>query len=180
MNKENIPKGETGFAEFFSVTSRGLKFAPILDKLIVGKNNVPEGWQHINESAYSFEPWIRFPGDPEGTRLPIPRLYRMVGIISVESGELAALQLKEEGSRYAVAVQLGHAVVVGALGENVNLALDCAEQDRLIIGARISHYDLYATAGIWIPDSRKFVKASSSHSAGSFAKSEVPSTLPIV
>jgi hypothetical protein len=163
MSSSSIPKNEARFAAFFSSVSRGLKWVPPLNWLIVGNNDVPKGWQHIPESADTFGPWVTFPGDPEGSRLPIPRLYKRVGFVAVEKARLDTLQQEHTDAQLAIALKLGNAVVVGALAEGIAPMADPDYDNRLLMGTRISRGDLEMTAALWQPEERQLIVVKSSY-----------------
>ena len=178
-----VPRRQAAYAEFYSDESRGLKLMPPLNWLIVGNNNVPKGWQHIQEEASLFSPWVEFDGDPNGTKLPIPRLYKLVGIISVRNSDLRNLHKhydEADVTREAVALSLGQAVAIGALGKGVIFATDKGNESLRLVGARISKKGLIATAGLWLPNERCFISAESSHYSARIPINNVPLEIPIV
>jgi hypothetical protein len=105
-------------AEFLCWGTRTLKKVPPLDWLLVGSNNVPDGWQLIHDVVSDLDSMVCFEGDHRLiNRLPIPRLYRYAGIMGVHRAAMERLQQEHKAGRLAVGVGIGMAVVVGALAE---------------------------------------------------------------
>lgn len=174
MNTPNIPEADARFAKFFSRGSQLLKKVPPLDWLIVGDNTVPDGWQHIEKPASEINSWVTFEGDPRGPRLPIPRLYRMVGVLAVQKSEMQNLQeriqsLQERDAlprptRQAVALRFGGATVIGALAEGSPFAQDPEDEDLLLVAPRIARGDMIATTRVYLPLEHDFIAATSTRS----------------
>lgn len=162
MSNLPIPSKDATFAEFFSLGTRILKWLPPLNWLIVGNNNVPNGWRHITESADIFEPWTSFLGVPESTKLPILRLYTKVGVLAVNKVEMNELHQENRGAHNAVALKFGQAVVVGALNKGVSFAEDVQNEGWLLVGTRIGRDEVRVKAGLYLPEESRFIGAESS------------------
>ncbi|HSW37068.1 MAG TPA: hypothetical protein VLG37_01725 [Candidatus Saccharimonadales bacterium] len=164
MSEAIISRKDVYFATFLSAVSVGLKFVPPLNRLVVGNNNIPRGWHCLSQPASDVKDWVRFDGDPGGTRLPIPRLYNMAGIVAVEAAEMASLQTTYPADIYprskpALAIKFGEAMVVGALARDRSFVQDPDNEGQLLTGARIGHGDLEISAGLLLPDIGLFVGA---------------------
>ncbi len=85
MSKRSEPVEGAGFARFFSAGSRSLKWAPPLDRLIVGNNNIPKGWIYTKTPADLTDSWIHFDGDPNATRIGHDDLEATLGLWKPEA-----------------------------------------------------------------------------------------------
>lgn len=143
---ENAPNG-TEFANQFSDGSRLLKLLPPLDRLIVGRNNVPTGWHVLHDTAADEvapeDDWIAFEGDPTATKLPVPRLAKYVGLMAVEGTEMAELRERTPAGLDGVALRFQDAVVVGPLTPGMTFGSDPRSPLELV-GARILHEGIRA------------------------------------
>jgi hypothetical protein len=157
-SERSVPFRDQACAEFYSRVSCMLTLIPPLNK-IINNNNVPQSWQHIPTSASEIEQWVTFPKDPSVTRLPIPRLCKLAGMLRVQTDELEELQSANPGARSAVALKLGEAMVVGALAEGVPYAQYTYDTVGSYIGVRVGGVDTCAVAGLWTPEDRRFIAA---------------------
>lgn len=165
------------FARKFSVVTRSLKRVPPANRLIVGNNNVPKGWQEVDMHASSISSWIDFIGDETARRLPIPRLFKKVGIMAVEKAEMAGLRDKYPDALGAVALRFQDAVVVGAFATGVMFEQGI-EDDYELAGTRIGHDDQPATLGLWLPNGT-FLPAETTEYRSNVATATVPTVIPV-
>jgi hypothetical protein len=166
MNTPESKVKGAGFAEFFSRGSQLVSRPLWLQRLVTGDDSIPGGWVHIERRADTIAPWVHFDGDPKGPRLPIPQLYRMAGLLAVEKSEMDELQVAHPQSRQAVAIRFDEAVVVGALAEGRSYPQSSEDEDMLLTRPLISRGDLDAAIGIYLPEQRDFLPASTAQSLG--------------
>jgi hypothetical protein len=142
-------------AQFFSWGSKKLKEKPFrpLDRLLVGPNVVPDGWQVLEDvrpSQVAAMPWTKFEGDRWAIPAPIPRLYRKVGVVSVRAVQMMELRGRShDGVRDAVALRFGIVAVMGAFKEGLTFNFDPQDPNRILAGARVSRGDAEFCAGVY-------------------------------
>lgn len=127
------------------------------------RSNAPNykkvGWELTDIDPNGVNKWMEFGADPKGTRLPIPRLYRTVGVLAMNGEELDELQQQHPGAVPAVGWKLGNRVVMGEFPNEdaFGAAPDHVGEDGMrAVAMRLSGGDLSATAGVWNPATQLF------------------------
>jgi hypothetical protein len=156
-----VSKRDIAYAELFSRVSRGLSRVRPLQHIVVGPTAVLHGWQRIAAPANSFVDWVKFLGDPAVPRVPVPRLYKTIGVLSIDRLSMSDTAVDSPDISHAIAIKLGDAVVVGPLNPHAHFAVDPENEKRLLGGLRIGHDDVEALGGAWVPGIRNFVQAPS-------------------
>jgi len=162
------------FARIFTAGSQ-LVSRLALQGIVTGDSEVPNGgWFYIARRANTIAPWVHFVGDSTSTRFPIPRLFPTEGLLGAEKGELDELQAMYPQSRQAVAIRSKDAVMVGPLAIGSvypvvegPLREGQTENNRLRqTTPRIGYYDGEFALGVYRPEAKDFVPASTAHSLG--------------
>lgn len=175
------PEKDQQFARFFSRTTKYLKHVPIVDRLIggMGATLFPDGWDVAPAGSENVGQWFEFEGDPGLlNRLPVPRLYKSVGVMAVRKSEMRSMLAIHEGARSAVAVRLGEsAVVVGPLAEGASFPEHPDEVDRLLVAGGIGHEALVAQPVVWLPepwaaDQQRMLSLESAEAIGKMSRAE--------
>jgi hypothetical protein len=135
------------------------------DFLIGGDDRVVSvRWQVARTSPGEIPSWAEFEGDPNGTKKPIPRLYRRLGVVAFDRDALAASMDELDGPDVepydrvlpplAVGWQLGKVVMVGVLPSS-ELRHGLPVRGRF--GMRIGGGPLAVTMGRWHEGTRNLL-----------------------
>lgn len=151
-----MPDKDYRLARLFSGTTKFLKYLPPVDRLIEGSaaKQFPDGWEVAPEGSAYLGRWVHFSGD-KGllNRLPIPTLYKSIGIMAVEAEEIRSSIAINHGARQGLAVRLGeNAVVVGALQPGSSFPEQPYLPSRLLVPGAIGHEELVAQPVVWLPE----------------------------
>lgn len=178
MVKNEASSEGAASARLFSASSRALKISRGLNNLIVGNNNIPKGWRYLGQAAHKLPEGVTFEGDPDATRLPIPRLYKMAGVMAVQATEMQRLLYRNPYAFYAVALKFGSAVVMGAFEPGVKFEREIQPGSDLV-GVRIGHEGVTAVPGLWNPRDERFDPAESAQFYSRSDLASVPENIPI-
>ncbi len=142
-------------------------------------NHVPTRWHVARETVDDIDGWTRIPGDLKSG--PIPRLYKMAGVLSMDAESLDELNEHVEAvqreARQAVAYKLGDAVMVGVMPEGQQFR---RQRDRYEVAMRIGPGALEATAGLWVQgDQALLVPDSGINVEQRLHVTEVPRDIPL-
>ncbi len=117
-------------------------------------NYMPVRWRASRTPASTIGAWAVADGDPTAGRTP--RSYRKSAIITVNKADIDAAY-ERDGGRYAVACEVGSALLVGVFPEGERFGEVRERDDRYAVAMGIGRSTLAATMGLWDPGSREFV-----------------------
>ena len=136
MSYENVPLRDKAFANLFSIASRSLKLVPALDRLIVGRNTIPDGWHVSRVDASEFDTWLPFNGVKEKSSR-LSRKFSHMAMMSVLEADVQLIREKRSAFQDAIAIALGRAVAVGVLAEDSRFTRVEGYPGRLLAAAGI-------------------------------------------